>query len=492
MPIKEGEYCKSQCMKMKYLNRRVTAFIMAVICAGGMIMPQHSGNVQIVESATLAELDAQKQANNKKIQQYEQELAKFDAAQKEERAYQQTLQKKIDTLQENMQILDTELNHIKDEIFGLEIEIFDLEAVIAQQEIDIAEGLEQFKLRLRAMYVNGNDSLASALVGATDFYDLLSKYELISCVARHDDELVNSLKAQLESYNANLETLNTQMASLEQAKADAEAKRDEMEAAMADLEASIAETQAELERLQIEEANRNKSIAELQAENKRIEDTEEQIREEIRRAEEEARKKEEERKRKEEEERKRREEEERKRQEEAAKREEAKKEEESSSGGGSSSGGESSSGGGSYVQPDYSSTSFGWPCPGHYYISSRYGWRWGKLHKGYDIAQNKGAAVAASRAGTVISVNTSCSHNYAKQSNCCGNGYGNYVIVSHGDGYTTMYAHMQTVSVSVGQSVGKGSTLGYVGCTGHSTGFHLHFEIRKNGVAVDPSGYLNY
>ncbi len=462
---------------------KAAAVCLAMLCCGGM-MAQSFGGMQHVESATIAELEAQKEENNKKIKQYEQELAQFDAAQREEQAYQQTLQKKIEILQENMQILDTELENIKAEISALETEIADLQAVIAQQEIDIAEGLETFKLRLRAMYVNGNDSLASALVGATDFYDLLSKYELISCVARHDDELVNDLKAQLESYNANLDTLNTQMAALEKSKAEAEAKRDEMEASMAELESAIAETQAELERLQIEEANRNKSIDELKADNERLEAAEEEIREAIRRAEEE------ERKRREEEERKRKEEEERRRkeQEEAAKREE-----QSSSGGGSSSGGESSSGGGSsYTEPEYTGSSFGWPCPGHYYISSRYGWRWGKLHKGYDIAQNKGAAVVASRAGTVISVNTSCSHNYAKTSNCCGNGYGNYVIVSHGDGYSTMYAHMQSVNVSVGQSVGKGATLGYVGCTGHSTGFHLHFEIRKNGTAVNPANYLNY
>lgn len=452
-----------------------------MLCFSGMAA-QNYGSIQIAESATIAELQAQKEENNKKIAQYEQELAQFAADEREKEGYQAALENKIAVLQENMQILDTELETIKENIAKLESDIADLEAVIAQQELDIAEGLENFKLRLRAMYVNGNDSLASALVGATDFYDLLSKYELISCVARHDDELVNNLKEQLESYNANLDTLNTQMAALEQSKADAEAKRDEMEASMADLEESIAQTQAELDRLAQEEANRNKSIKELQADNQRLEAAEAEIREAIRRAEEE------ERKRKEEE-RKRKEEEERKRQEEAAKKEQQSSNNSSSDSGSSNNNNNNNS---SYEEPSYSGTSFGWPCPGHYYISSRYGWRWGKLHKGYDIAQNRGAAVAASRSGTVIGVSTGCSHNYAKSSNCCGNGYGNYVIVSHGDGYSTMYAHMQSVNVSVGEYVNKGQTLGQVGCTGHSTGFHLHFEIRKNGVAVNPASYLNY
>ncbi len=459
---------------MRRFKLKAVAVALAMLCCSGMVM-QSLEHTQYVESATIAELEAQKEANNKKIAQYEKELAQFEADQKEAAAYQATLQNKIDVLQENMAILDTELNTINENIFNLNMDIEELEATIAQQEIDIEEGLEQFKLRLRAMYVNGNDSLASALVGATDFYDLLSKYELISCVARHDDELVNNLKDELESYNANLETLNTQLAALEDELAKAEAKKDEMEASMDELQAAYQESEAEQQRLAQEEANRNKTIEELQAENQRLDDAEDQIREQIRRAEEERKRKEKEA------------EEERKRQE-----EEAKKQQQNQNNNNNNSSDNSSSSDSSYSEPSYTGASFGWPCPGHYYISSYYGWRWGRLHKGYDIAQNRGANVVASRSGTVIAVSTGCSHNYPKSSNCCGNGYGNYVLVSHGDGYTTMYAHLQSVNVSVGQSVGKGETLGTVGCTGHSTGFHLHFEIRKNGTAVNPGNYLNY
>ena len=92
--------------------------------------------------------------------------------------------------------------------------------------------------------------------------------------------------------------------------------------------------------------------------------------------------------------------------------------------------------------------------------------------------------------GTVIGVSSSCTHNYRKSGNCCGNGYGNYVLVSHPDGTSTMYAHLQSVYVSVGDSVSGGQALGAVGCTGFSTGFHLHYEIRVNGKTVDPQQYL--
>ena len=218
------------------LKKRFLAGCIAFACAFGMMTALPEQTPRSVEATTLAELEAQREANNKKIQELESEMAGFQESQKEEAAYQKVLQDKIDTIQSNMQILDTELDDIKEDIFILNEDIGVLEATIAQQEIDIEKGLEQFKLRLRAMYVNGNDSLASALVGSTDFYDLLSKYELISCIARHDDELVNNLKDQLASYEVNLDTLNVQMTELEKAEDEAEVKRGELAASMEDLQ----------------------------------------------------------------------------------------------------------------------------------------------------------------------------------------------------------------------------------------------------------------
>ncbi len=449
---------------MRKFAMKAAAICIALVCSTGLV----AYNVKTPSSyaeTTIAELEAQRAENEKLIEQYEAELAQFEEDEKEQQAYQDALQLKIDTLQDNMAILDTELETLKEEIYNLDIAIADLEVTIANQEVAIEEGLEQFKLRLRAMYVNGNDSLASALVGATDFYDLLSKFEMISCIARHDDELVNDLKAELEAYNTNLTTLETQKSELETAKAEADAKRAEMQTAMDDLQATYEESVAEKERIAMEKAAREKDIDDLEAENDQLEADEAEIQAAIDRAAEEAKRKEEE---------------------EAAQNAANNNNDSSSSDSGSSDN--------SYVEePSYSGESFGWPCPGYYYISSYYGYRWGRLHKGYDIAQNAGATIVASRGGTVIGVNTGCSHNYPKSGACCGNGYGNYVLLSHGDGtYSTMYAHMDAVYVSVGEYVNKGQSLGTVGCTGYSTGFHLHFEIRKNGVAVNPGDYLNY
>lgn len=103
-------------------------------------------------------------------------------------------------------------------------------------------------------------------------------------------------------------------------------------------------------------------------------------------------------------------------------------------------------------------------------------------HLGLDIADSSGTAIGASAAGTV---------SFAGGDRCCS--YGLYVIVDHGNGLATLYAHMSSIAVQKGQAVSRGQKLGSVGCTGHCTGPHTHFEVRVNGVngtQVDPLQYL--
>ena len=116
-----------------------------------------------------------------------------------------------------------------------------------------------------------------------------------------------------------------------------------------------------------------------------------------------------------------------------------------------------------------------WPCDG--VVVSGFGMRWGRMHEGIDIGCAYGTPNRAAASGTVI---------YAGWLG----GYGNLVVVDHGNGLSTAYAHASSILVSVGQSVSQGQTVSLVGSTGHSTGPHLHFEVRVNGVAVDPLPYL--
>ncbi len=116
-----------------------------------------------------------------------------------------------------------------------------------------------------------------------------------------------------------------------------------------------------------------------------------------------------------------------------------------------------------------------WPVSGP--VTSGFGPRWGRMHEGIDIAVPEGTPVGAAAAGTVIHAGWL-------------GGYGNLVVVDHGGGLSTAYAHNSGFAASVGDSVSQGEVIAYSGNTGNSSGPHVHFEVRVNGTAVDPLGYL--
>jgi len=130
----------------------------------------------------------------------------------------------------------------------------------------------------------------------------------------------------------------------------------------------------------------------------------------------------------------------------------------------------------SYSPPaSRSASGFIWPVSGP--VTSPFGMRWGRMHTGIDIGVPYGTPIRAAASGQVI---------YAGWMD----GYGNLVFIDHGRGISTGYAHQSSIAVSNGQAVTQGQVIGYVGCTGHCFGPHLHFEVRVNGTPVDPLGYL--
>ena len=116
-----------------------------------------------------------------------------------------------------------------------------------------------------------------------------------------------------------------------------------------------------------------------------------------------------------------------------------------------------------------------WPVNGP--LVSPFGMRWGRLHAGIDLAVPSGTPIRAAKSGRVALLGPT-------------GGYGNYTCVDHGGGLSTCYAHLSSFATSGGASVKQGQVIGYVGCTGHCFGDHLHFETRVNGAPVDPMGYL--
>ena len=128
-----------------------------------------------------------------------------------------------------------------------------------------------------------------------------------------------------------------------------------------------------------------------------------------------------------------------------------------------------------YASPSGAPGRLQWPVSGP--VTSGFGMRWGRMHEGIDIAVSSGTPVHAAGAGRVV---------YAGWMS----GYGNIVVLDHGGGLSTAYGHNTSVAVPVGQDVAAAQVIAYSGSSGHSTGPHVHFEVRVNGEPVDPLGYL--
>lgn len=120
--------------------------------------------------------------------------------------------------------------------------------------------------------------------------------------------------------------------------------------------------------------------------------------------------------------------------------------------------------------------SFAWPVKGR--LTSSFGMRWGRMHNGMDIANRHNTPIGATKPGTVVAA-------YYNRA-----GYGNLIILDHGNGVETYYAHLNKINVNVGQQVSQGEVIGLMGSTGNATGSHLHFEIRLSNKPQNPIQYL--
>ena len=362
-------------------------------------------------------------------------------------------------------------------LVGEEIEMYN--GIIAEKETELQEALtreqdqlELYRVRVRAMEENGGYNLIGLLISADNFTDLLTTLDDVG-------EIMESDKALEREYRAARQDVERVKAEFEAVRADCEENQAQLEAEKAQLEADIAETEEKLEELAEDIAD---ATAAFDAEAAAEAEMDAQVRQLIAQYEEEQRRI--------------REEEERRAREAAAAAAAAAA---AQQGGGTSFGGGESvgdyngytgggtdvgdaaggySGGGSSGGSTSYSGGFIWPYSGN--ISSGYGNdRGDHYHSGIDIDGygHDGAPVVAAASGTVILASWN-------------GGYGECVMIDHGGGIVTLYGHLSGYAVSAGQSVSQGQTIGYLGSTGNSTGTHCHFEVRVNGTAVDPLGYL--
>lgn len=358
---------------------------------------------------------------------------KISDLQQQEAEYQEELEKtqdKIedkqaysDTLTKQINVLNQQISASQSEITALNNSIAEKQSIIDQAEADIQDRMDILKKRIRNIYMSGETSDLEIILGAKDFSDFLDKYELVKTLSDYDQDLITEIKGELA-------TVSDEKVQLEADRTDLQAAQDILDEKQAKLQGLLDENEAVLSSLYADEsdlesmiANTNKQEAEIQAKLNAY----------------------------------------------------------------YASQNTAPQSGGSNIT--VSPSGFAWPTPGFYYVISPYGEDRGYSHKGIDIAGGgiMGATTVASYSGTVVAANNSCAHNWGKSGSCgCGGGYGNYVLIDHGNGKSTMYAHLSSTTVSTGAYVSKGQTIGYVGSTGWSTGAHLHYECRMNGSAYNP------
>ena len=386
----------------------------------------------------------------------------------------EALQSEQDATWESIEEMVAQKDNIDQQIYLLYEEVDNINAQIRsyseliaanQEELDAAEAKlaelnEKNKERIRAMEEEGEISIWSVLFKAKSFTDLIDRLNMMQEIEEADQRRMNELSEAAAAVAEARTALETEKAALEDSRAELketqavlDEKRAEADAILAELNADKRELDALEDQWEAEEAKLSAEIAAAEVEYTKALQAEEEAR------------------RKAEEERKRKEEEERRRQEEANK----------NPGNGGSSGGSGdsgSSGGSSFV----SGESWARPCSWRK-LTSPYGYRthpttgqW-KFHNGVDLANDQGTPIYAVRSGKVTVATY-------------GGTYGYYVTINHGDGFSSLYAHMTRYVVSKGDTVKKGQLIGYMGSTGRSTGPHLHFSIFYNGSSVNPMNYI--
>lgn len=369
------------------------------------------------------------------LTELQQEQAKLEQEQEENdaklaslKADQSKQQEYKDALDAQMQNLQSQIDGLNTQINGLDASIEEKNTAIAEKQKNIDEDVETLKERLCAIYMMGDASTLEILLQSESVIDMAQKVELLNIITEHDTKLIAQLTADMES--------------IADEKAEIESEKEQVAAARTELESKgseLASVQAEAERV-LEELNQ--SVASVQAESDRIAEEKAQASAEI---------------------------------DQWWKDYYAQLAAQNNSSSGSSGGSSSGSiGSGGYV----STGNFTWPVPGFTNISCGYS----SGHKAIDISGGGrtiyGTPIVAADSGKVVTA----TYHYS---------YGNYVMIDHGGGYSTLYAHASSLAVSVGQTVTKGQTIAYVGSTGNSTGPHLHFEVRVNGNRQNPFNWFS-
>ena len=374
-------------------------------------------------------------------------------------------------LQEQINQLSTDIKESNETIKTLNTEIKEKQALIDEKLKETDDILDLLRKRLRAVHTAGDTSSLEIILGSKSFSDFIDKSEMIQSMSEYDTNLISTIKEQMSVIADDQKELKTKKAKVEDEKTKLEKDKEKINE-LFDENTSIIEelnlTKDKLENDLKENKEKQKELSKALAEYRKQQAAEAAA---ARKAAREAER-------------------------EAARRARAAN---NSSDGSTDDAADDSSDeyydDEDYYEPEIVTTpdsdgSWVWPCPGFTYLTSTFDeWRGSNNHGALDIADSGiyGAKVVACYDGVVFSTCDTCTHDYGKFESCgCGGGYGNYVMIDHGDGKISIYGHLSGVTVYPGQYVSAGQLIGYVGSTGYSTGAHLHFETQYNGVRYDP------
>ncbi len=421
-----------------------------------------------ISAATQAELEAQIAQNNAQIAANQEKLNELKGQKANQQQYLEALEEQIKAVESkasNLQTqvesidaqidkLDGELKQLGNETKAINEDIEKTEKNIKETQNNITDRSETLSAKLRSSYVNGNQSALKILMGSKSLASFLTRLEMMKRTSEQDKKVILDFKEQVTELKADKEKLEKDRAELAEKEAEISSKKDEQkdkkasleekqkeyDSTMSGLESQYGEVEKVMADIDKSSSEYKDYISKLEAENAAADAEIDRILEEYY----------------------------------ATQNQQSTTRLPASN----AAPGESYQGSGSWY----------WPIGNTWcYISSEYGYRdasisgW-SFHGGIDLAGGSGklhgAPVYATRAGYVIAAVTSNS------------GYGIYVLIDHGDGYSSLYAHMSARYVEVGNYVTQGQMIGRVGNTGNSRGAHLHFEIRYYGEKQDPLKYV--
>lgn len=416
---------------MRFNSKKIISLILSLAFAFSVV----GGTTSTYAASTSALRDKQKKIQSQ-IDAAQSKINKLSGQKKDTEEYISALDVKIQALKDKISTLKAEANALQNNIDKVKKNISDTGAQInkIQADIDAKQAefdktFDEYCQRLRAMYVSGHASNLEVLLTSSDISSILTRSEMIKSVSQKDSKTLNDLMDKMNEIEKDKAELEQKRAQLNKDKEKLQSQKDKLDSNIATVNASKKELDKEVSEANAMMRKLNSQTAEYK---ESISDNEEEM----------ARI-------------------------EAQIAEEIRKAQAANTGSTS----------GSYGSGAYSGT-LGYPTNSRRISAGYPNYSSGRYHGGVDFPVPSGSAVYAAASGTVI---------IAKNLNYS---YGHYLVVDHGNGLSTLYAHNTTLLVGVGSHVTKGQVIARSGSTGNSTGPHCHFEVRVNGTRVNPFNYL--